>query len=90
MSLMSRSGRLRESRIIDFTRQMAGPYATMALADYGADVIKVESKPDGDPSRRSGLRSWDEVSALFLTWNRTSEASVLTLRTTRGSLSSAS
>jgi len=46
-------------KIIDFTRQMAGPYATMALADYGADVIKVESKPDGDPSRQVGLRSWE-------------------------------
>lgn len=47
-------------RIMDFTSGIAGPYATMFLADHGADVIKVES-PGGDPYR---------VSPGFETFNR--------------------
>ena len=38
-------------KIIDLTWHIAGPYCTKLLADYGADVIKVEP-PGGEPSRR--------------------------------------
>ena len=42
---------LRDLRIVDFSSQIAGPYATKLLADAGADVVKVEPV-EGDPLRR--------------------------------------
>lgn len=61
-------------RVIDFTWWMAGPLATMVLADYGARVIKVEP-PGGDPAR---------VLPAFQTWNRGKESVVLDLKTDEG------
>ena len=45
------SGALNGVKVIDLTHHIAGPYATKLLADFGADVLKVE-RPDGDPARR--------------------------------------
>ena len=42
-------------RVLDFTRVLAGPFATMILGDLGAEIIKVESL-DGDESR-----SWPPI-----------------------------
>ncbi|MCP5032174.1 MAG: CoA transferase [Actinomycetia bacterium] len=58
--------------VIELATGIAGPYAGKLLADYGADVVKVEP-PDGDWSRREGARSGErpelETSPLFLHLN---------------------
>lgn len=69
-------------RVLDFTRQMAGPYATVFLADYGADVIKVESVPNGDGSRTTGVAYVGDQSGLFLMWNRGKRSLALDMRST--------
>ena len=67
-------------RVLDFTRMMSGPYATVFLSDYGADVIKVESIPDGDGSRSIGTHFLGSQSAVFLMWNRGKRSIALDLR----------
>jgi crotonobetainyl-CoA:carnitine CoA-transferase CaiB-like acyl-CoA transferase len=48
-----KTGILNGIRVLDLSRMLSGPYATMLLADHGAEVIKVENA-EGDSSRRSG------------------------------------
>lgn len=48
------AGALGNLRIIDLSRVLAGPYCAMLLADYGADVIKIEQPAGGDPTRQWG------------------------------------
>ena len=49
-------GPLEGVRVIDFSRLLPGPYATMMLGELGADVIKVEQPGIGDPSRHNNPR----------------------------------
>lgn len=67
-------------RIVDLSRNVAGPYASYLLAQFGADVVKVEP-PGGDPSRRFGPFPNDvvdpECSGLFLHLNRNKRSVVL-------------
>ncbi|WP_404474986.1 CaiB/BaiF CoA transferase family protein [Microbacterium aerolatum] len=57
-------------RVIDFTRLLAGPYATMTLAELGADVIKVEQPEIGDETRHWGPPFIRGASAYFHAINR--------------------
>jgi len=67
-------------RVVDLTRMLAGPYATMLLADMGAEVIKVED-PAGDPIRGMGPPfEADRSSAYFNAINRNKKSVVLDLR----------
>lgn len=81
-------GPLAGVKVLDFTRHMAGPYATLVLADYGADVVKVESLPAGDPSRVTGVdfveRGGSRESALFLMWNRGKRSLAVDMRRPEG------
>ena len=52
-------------KVLDFTRQMAGPMAAQFLSDYGADVVKFEATPTGDPARRTGTDFVGDESTLF-------------------------
>lgn len=77
-------GALDGIRVADFSRVLAGPYATMMLADFGADVIKIES-PGGDDTR-SWLPPVDEsgASTYFGSVNRNKRSVVCDLATVAG------
>lgn len=62
-------GPLQGIRILDLTSVVLGPYATMTLADLGADVIKVEN-PDGDMVRSIGTGRNPKMGPMHLTYNR--------------------
>lgn len=66
-------------RIIDLSRIIAGPYATMVLADFGCEVIKIEA-PGGDPTREWGPPWQGNQSAYFLSVNRNKKSLVLNLK----------
>ncbi|WFU23217.1 CoA transferase [Bradyrhizobium sp. CB1717] len=68
-------------RIIELTAMITGPLAGTMLADLGADVIKVENPPDGDPFRsfRGG-----NYSPYFCTYNRNKRSVVLNLKGEKG------
>jgi len=71
-------------RVVDLTHYLAGPYATMLLADMGAEVVKVES-PDGDPIRKMGPPfEPDGFSPYFRAINRNKKSVVLDLRSDEG------
>ena len=77
-------GPLSGIRVADFSRVFAGPHATMILADFGADVIKIES-PEGD-----GTRQWSPPvnavgqSTYFAGVNRGKRSVVCDLRSEEG------
>lgn len=65
--------------VADFSRVLAGPYATMLLADLGAEVIKVES-PQGDETRTWMPPTRGETSTYYLGINRGKRSIALDLR----------
>jgi crotonobetainyl-CoA:carnitine CoA-transferase CaiB-like acyl-CoA transferase len=70
-AVSTRPGPLSGVRVLDLSRILAGPFATMLLADLGADVIKVEQPGTGDETRRWGPPFTDDGTATyFLAANR--------------------
>jgi len=83
-------GALSDIRVIDLSRGISGPYCTKLLADYGAEVIKVEPPGEGDPARRLGPFPNDlphsERSGLFLHLNTNKKSVTLDVSTTSGAV----
>lgn len=75
---------LRGLRVLDLSRILAGPFATMVLSDLGADVIKVERPETGDDTRRWGPPFRAGESTYFLSVNRNRRSLTLNLETEAG------
>jgi len=75
-------------RVLDVTHYVAGPYCTKLLADFGAEVIKVEKPGQGDGARVLGPFPGDEThpekSALFLYLNTNKQSITLNLKNPTG------
>jgi crotonobetainyl-CoA:carnitine CoA-transferase CaiB-like acyl-CoA transferase len=57
-------------RVLDLTRNLAGPFCTMLLGDLGADVVKIEAPGRGDDTRAWIPPEWGGHSAVYLASNR--------------------
>jgi crotonobetainyl-CoA:carnitine CoA-transferase CaiB-like acyl-CoA transferase len=71
-------------RVVDLSRVLAGPYATMTLADLGADVLKIEHPAAGDETRTWGPPFAGGESAYFLSVNRGKRSVALDLKDPEG------
>ena len=69
------AGPLAGIRVLDLTRALSGPFATMILGDLGADVIKVEDVWHGDDTRRWGPPFQGDDAAYFLSVEHASHCS---------------
>jgi CoA:oxalate CoA-transferase len=74
---------LEDIRVLDLTWVLAGPFASMILADLGAEVVKVERPPNGDISRTTGpyQNGW---SGYFFSINRGKKSIAIDLRSAEG------
>jgi crotonobetainyl-CoA:carnitine CoA-transferase CaiB-like acyl-CoA transferase len=71
-------------RVIDLTRILAGPYCTQALADAGADVVKIEEPSKGDDTRGWGPPFVNGQAVYFLSVNRGKRGITLNLKASGG------
>ena len=84
------SGPLKGIRVLDLTRVLAGPWATQMLADFGAEVIKVEKPGEGDDTRGWGppfIKNADGTTgdaAYFQSANRGKQSVCIDMATTEG------
>ena len=74
------TGPLHDVLVVDLSRALAGPHATMMLGDLGARVIKVEAPGRGDDTRGWGPPFVGEESTYFLSANRNKESIALDLK----------
>lgn len=72
-------GPLQGIKIVDMTSVLMGPFATQALGDTGADVVKIET-PEGDVIRQVGPGRHAGMGPMFLSVNRSKRSLVLDLK----------
>ena len=77
------TGPLKGIQVLDLTRILAGPYATMILRDLGAEVIKIEQPGVGDEARGIGPFK-NDFSLYFMSINRGKKSLTLNLKSPRG------
>ena len=70
--------------VADFSRVLAGPFATMLLGDLGADVVKVEHPDGGDETRAWGPPFSGGHSTYYLAVNRNKRSVALDLKSDQG------
>ncbi|HEY8294441.1 MAG TPA: CaiB/BaiF CoA-transferase family protein [Micrococcaceae bacterium] len=75
---------LQDLLVLDLTRILSGPFATMTLADLGADVIKIEQPGQGDDTRQWGPPFQGEEAAYFLAVNRNKRSLAVDLKSPEG------
>lgn len=78
-----KQGTLKGIKVLDLSRQLAGPFCTMTLADMGAEVIKVEDHGKGDDSRSWGPFT-DGESCYFMSANRGKRSIVVDMKSEKG------
>jgi len=71
---------LQDIQVLDLTRALAGPFCTLMLGDYGADVIKIEIPETGDDTRHWGPPFIGDESAYFLSINRNKRSLTLNFK----------
>lgn len=71
-------------RVLDLTRVLAGPWATMSLADLGAEVWKIENIKGGDDTRAWSVPNYKGVSTYYLCANRGKQSIALDLKAPEG------
>ena len=75
---------LSDIRVLDLSRVLAGPYASMVLGDLGADVIKVERPGAGDDTRHWGPPEAGGEAAYYLCVNRNKRSLTVNLKDPEG------
>jgi len=75
---------LLDIRVLDLTRNLAGPYCTMILGDMGADVIKIEHPQSGDDTRNWAPPTWNGESTSFLSANRNKKSLAIDINNPEG------
>lgn len=75
---------LKDIRVLDLSRVLAGPYCSMLLGDMGAEVIKVERPGKGDDTRAFGPPFIETESAYYMSFNRSKKSITLNFNTDEG------
>jgi crotonobetainyl-CoA:carnitine CoA-transferase CaiB-like acyl-CoA transferase len=75
---------LKGIKVLDLSRVLAGPWATMTLGDLGAEVWKIESTKGGDDTRAWSFPNYKGVSTYYLCTNRGKQSMAIDLKTKEG------